>query len=352
MGVMKVHTVRSFMAAGAGALTLLGLIALPAALVGCPSGNNEGPDRARLRQDGQAVFGRPERSGRTAGKSAPLVRLGATAVALPAGTLTNSEAVWGKLDHKPWPADVRALLALNGIRVGMLKSSAWPELAKTLEQLKGIRLKSARLPVYPASPAQVFLQRNDHHQTVFAHRLDETVYGMDYPPGDAMLAVHCLVDPATPARMSMTVMPQVRASRQKMRYTKTDGRYNFIKVPILHNFTELAWQISVTMGDVIVLGPGRGARRSSAVGRLFFLRDVDGATFETVVFLAPDVTMVGGPAGPRRPAVLKPTSRPAAGRGKPAPAARPKAPSGTLPRPKGPPGPPPRPKGASRRKPR
>jgi len=311
MGVMNAHTVRSLTATGAGAVAFLGLIALPAALVGCPAADGDGPGRTRLHEEGQAVFGRPNRTARTAGKTVPLVRLGATAVAFPEGVLTNSETVWSELSHKRWPADVRALLALNGIRVGMLASSAWPDLAKTLERLKGIRLKSATLPTYPASPAQVFLRRTDRHQTVFAHRLDETVYGMDYPPGDVTLSVHCLVDEATPARMAMTVMPLVRASRRKMRYTKVNGRYNFIKVPALLRFRELAWQIPVTSGDVIVLGPGRGARQSSAAGRLLFLRDVDGATFETLVLLSPHVTIVGGPAGPQKPAVPGPASRPA-----------------------------------------
>ena len=310
MGVMKVHTPPLFASASVGVLGLLSLIALFVALPGCPSGPDDPTDLERARADGKALFTGSRQPARGGGRSWPLVRLRATVVAFPAGTVTRSEAVWDKLDHKPWTPNVRALLTLNGLRVGMMKSKAWPELVKTFEDLKGIRLRSAKLPAYPAAPVQVFLQRNGHYRTVFSYRLDETMFGMDYPPGDSLLSVQCLVDPRVPSRMTMAVMPLLQASRQKMRYTKSDGQYTFTKVPILSVFPELAWKISVTTDDIVMLGPGRRAARSSSVGRMFFFTDVNGVPFETVLLLAPDVTMVGGPDGPTPPPAARPTSRP------------------------------------------
>ena len=312
MSVMKVHTPPSFASARGEVLGLLSLVALLAALPGCPSAPDDTTNHERIGADGKMLFTRSRQPGGGVGRPWPLVRLRATAIAFPAGTVTRSEAVWDKLDHKPWTPNVRALLTLNGIRVGMLKSEAWPELAKTFGELKGIRLRSAKLPAYPASPVQVFLNRNDRYRTVFSYRLDETLYGMDYPPGEAMISVQCIVHPTVPSRMTMAVMPLLQASRQKMRYTKSNGRYNFTKVPVLSGFPELAWQISLTTNDVVMLGPGRRAERSSSAGSMFFFTDVNGVTFETVLLLAPDVTMVGGPDGPTAPPPAPmPTSRPA-----------------------------------------
>lgn len=306
MGGMKLQTVRSYSSACVGVL-----VALSAVLAGCrPSDDGRKDELIRFRQDAEAVFPRPNPGPRPGKRTLPLVRLGVTVVAFPAGTLTGGEAVWAKLKYKPWLPDVRALQSLNGLRVGILKTGAWPALAKTFEQLKGFRIKSAKLPAHRTSPVQVFLQRYNYHRTVFSYRLDETMFGMDYPPGDALMAVQCVVEAAMPSRMTMTVMPQVQASRQKMHYTKTNGRYSMIKRPILHNFAELAWQISATTDDIVVIGPGRGSQRSSSVGRMFFFRDLDGVTFETLLLLSPTVTMVGGPGGPMPPPKPKPTSRP------------------------------------------
>lgn len=307
MAGMKLCAVRSFSSACIGALAVLGLIALS----GCPAESAEEANLRRMREDGKMLFGRNDGRPGSARRSVPLVRLGATAVAFPAGTLTRSETVWAGLNHRPWQARTRALLTLNGVRVGMLKVSAWGQLAKTFEKLKGVRLKSAMLPVYASSPVQVFLQRNDKYQTIFTYRLDETMFGHDCPPGDAMLAVQCIVEPGAPTRMTMIAMPQVRTFRRKMRYTKTDDRYEFTQRPTLYNFEELAWRIALTTDDIVVMGPGPDAERNSSLGRMFFVRDVDGTMFETVLLLAPNVVMVGGPGGPQAPPRPKATSRPA-----------------------------------------
>jgi len=269
-----------------------------------------------MRADGRTIFGRPPTPApTTAGPRVPFIRLGATAVAFPAGTLTRSEAIWSKLNAKPWHAETRALLSLNGMRVGLLKGDAWAEMAQTFADLKGTRLKSTSLPAFPTSPVTVFLQREDFHQTIFTFRLNGTMFGMDYPPGDMLMSVNCFANPAAPSQVAMNVMPLVRSARSRMRQTKTEGRYTFTRMPEIYTFDAAAWQTTITSKDIIVIGPAIGAERASSLGHRFFFRQVDGATFETVLLLTPTVTMINAsaPATPLpdpEPRTNGPTSSP------------------------------------------
>lgn len=294
----------------------LALAALSTALGGCPADDEHARQiHQRIGEDGKALFGRPPQPtpvNADAGPRVPLVRLNATAVAFPVGTLTRSETIWSKLNSKPWPADTRALLSLNGLRVGLLKGDAWPDLAKTFTDLRGIRLKSTSLPAFAASPVRVFLQREDLHQTIFTFRLNGTMFGMDYPPGDMLMSVNCIADPANPFQVTLGAIPIVQSARTKMRYTKTGGRYTFIQRPDMYAFGEAAAQATIASTDVVVIGPGIGAERASSVGNRFFFRQVDGAMFETVLLLTPTVTMVNAPGRP--PTAPVPGSGPNAGK--------------------------------------
>ena len=309
---MMPHRVHSFRALRLGVWVALALGLPLVTLSGCPSPGDDGRKAASLRKDSKAVFGQRPPVSHPGARTVPLVRLGATAVAFPAGTLTRAIGVWSKLDARAWPPDVRALLTLNGLQVGILKAKAWPELAKTFEDLNGKRLKSATLPAYPNSPVAVFLRRAETHQTIFTFRLDGTMFGMDYPPGDMLMAVHCMADPIDPLRLSVGVTPQIQTLAHRTRLTKADGRYTTLKLPTFHNMDQASWRVSVSAGDIIMIGPGLETQRESSLGRHLFFRDVDGALFETVLLLSPTVTMVsasGGPVPQPRPG---PTSRPAA----------------------------------------
>jgi len=309
---MKRHTRRPLPAPHAGPLVALVLAMAIGALPGCPPGKGDDEKKLdSLRDEGKAVFGaRPAPSG-PGMRKVPLVRLGATAVAFPAGTMTKALGVWTRLDARPWPPDVRALLTLNGVQVGLMKAEDWPELAKTFEDLGGKRLRSATLPAYPNAPVPVFLRRADHHQTIFTFRADGTMFGMDYPPGDMLVSVHCMADPMDPTRLSVGVMPQIQTLRHTTRLIKSDGRYATIKRPTFHNMDQASWRVSVKAGQIIMIGPGAETDRKSSLGRRLFFRDVDGTLFETVLLLSPTVTMVNASGGPLPPPRPGPTSRPA-----------------------------------------
>ena len=310
---MKCPASRPFLWSRVGLAAPLALGMLLGALPGCPARKNDDAKKIdSLRADRKAIFGARPAPSAPSMRKVPLVRLGATAVAFPAGTLTRALGVWSGLDARPWPPDVRALLTLNGVRVGLLKAADWPKLAKTFEGLGGKRLKSATLPAYPNAPVSVLLRRTDYHQTIFTFRPDGTMFGLDYPPGDMLMSVHCMSDPLDPNRLTVGVVPQIQSLRHTTRLTKTDGRYAALKRPTFHNMDLASWRVSVGAGDIIMIGPGAESTRESSLGRRLFFRDVDGTLFETVLLLSPTVTMVSASGGPLPAPRPGPTSRPAA----------------------------------------
>ena len=68
---------------------------------------------------------------------------------------------------------------------------------------------------------------------------------------------------------------------------------------IVYNFPQRTFQLSVPAKSYVVIGPGAQARRPSSIGQHFLVRERDGAKFETVLVLVPQLLAAPMPKRPQ-----------------------------------------------------
>ena len=267
-------------------------VAIMSAVVagGCP---NKDDPAERFRRDAKLLFPVPEAGKKPVlTKPVTLSRLRMTAIRLPLGVASRSEAIWKHLDNRRIARDTVARLAINGVRIGVGRQKNWPTLVKVIEALNGQMLNTSIMPVLAGKPVKVLLDRHDQPQTIFTFRLDQTLYGKIYPPGHNRLAIDCNINDFSIGGMTLSILPQIQQFRRKIQYHKQPGGFSMTTAPILHSFYALQCEVPLSDTDFIIIGPGGRSARSTSVGYNFFLQDIRGVKYETLVLIAPQVVRI------------------------------------------------------------
>lgn len=218
-----------------------------------------------------------------------VVRLRLVTVQLPIGSVSDSEELWNYLDEEPVGARIGSGLAYNGFRAGLGQDSAWPDIAKILRQLTGQPLTRSHMLAQIGQPLAIVLKPGQDAQTIFTFRPDRTLYGQDYPPGDNVLTLTAGVDLDKPSDVHLMCAPLIRSTRRRPRYVKEPGGYLLSAEATYYPLEELEFQFKVPAGGFILIGPGRGLKRPSSPGYHFLVREKNGAKFETILVIAPEV---------------------------------------------------------------
>jgi len=271
-----------------------------AALGGC---RNDSGASSATREQFLALFGRRPAPRSTRGPG-PIhfVRLHLRLVELPVGAASGSEQIWSRLQDAPLGSDSQMRLALNGVRLGLARQDNWPQLAKVLERLGGRDVpKFSVVRVRPGPPTPIVIRRCPRQQTIFTFRRDRTLAGADYQPADNLLAVHCALRPPDPRTVMMTVLPQVRSLRRKIKYVKEAEGYGLSRRAVRRSFDSLMFRVRLTEKDLLIIGPGAESQRRSSVGRHFFFRTSAGMEFETLLVLRPEIVEISATPPPEVP---------------------------------------------------
>lgn len=287
-------------------LAILPITAAAALLVGCPPD----PDPANSVSSTNSVP--PLVEVRAGSKVDPtthmlLVRIKSMQIELPVGTASASEEIWSYLDEEPVGAARGAALGRNGLRVGLGRQDSWPDLAKVLRRMTGRGFRHSVKLTKPGMPATFALNERDRGKTIFTSHADRSLSGADYPPGRDLLSILCTIDEDEPSTVLVTASLQIESARRKSNLSAVNGSITVVAKPTICNFPELTFQLSVPAKDFLVVGPGGQARRPTSIAHHFLLRERDGAEFETVIVLIPEVL-----TAPRHKKRLGPASVPPA----------------------------------------
>lgn len=229
-----------------------------------------------------------------------LIRIKSIEIELPAGTASGSEEIWSYLDEEPVGAARGAALGRNGLRVGTGHQDSWPDLAKVLKQMTGRAFRHGVKLRRPAIPAMFELNKRDRGTTIFTSHANRSLSGADYPPGRDILSILCTIDEDEPSTVLVTASLQIESARRKPKFSAPGGDVILTVKPTIYNFPELTFQLSVPTKDFLVVGPSAQARRPTSIGHHFLVQERDGAKFERVIVLTPEV--VTAPKSKRRPA--------------------------------------------------
>ena len=221
-----------------------------------------------------------------------VIRHRLTTIQLPLGAVSDTEQIWGYINEEPLGAKLGTCLARNGIRVGVGRESDWPAIAKILRRLTGQPLMDSNTMARPGQPIPVALKKDQGTQTIFMFRPDETLFGNDYPAGDNLLVITAGTDYDDPRTVRISGVPVVRSSYRRARYVKGPAGYELKSESLHYPLDQLAFEFGVPPGGFLIIGPGPEVRRQSSPGNRFLVRQTKGASFETLLVIAPEVFAV------------------------------------------------------------
>ena len=179
-------------------------------------------------------------------------------------------------------------------------ASDWPrrklvDLVGVLQGLAGRNILYASVPDVSNSPSSVSLREDQPPQTIFTVGRDGSASGTDYPAGDYVLTLGSRLNGQDRSRVLLTAVPQIRQASARTTIVRTDGRLGLETYQPMLSFEEAAISVTISVGDVLVIGPGRESRRPSSIGHSFLTGSRNGLPFETVILLIPEVITPSAP---------------------------------------------------------
>ncbi len=235
-----------------------------------------------------------------------ILRLQVISIEAPVGTVSGSEDIWSYVDEEPLGPARAAALGRNGLRVGMGRRDTWPDMARILKGLTAKGYTDRLMHCLPGKALEVPLKEHDSEVTIFTSQADRTLSGCDYPAGQDLLSLMGTINEDEPWNVLITALPQIRAAQGRQRLFTREGRVVAETRQDVFDFSDLRFQLSVRAKDFLIIGPNAQSGNSSSPGHHFLVRDKDGAKFETVLVIIPQVLATARPPEGESP-LLPPT---------------------------------------------
>jgi hypothetical protein len=258
-------------------------LAVAAALAGCgpPQGPFGPPPTVRTVETTASA------ESRQAGPLGVCLRL--AVIDLPLGAASEGEEVWARLREDTIDPERSRIMKANGLRAGVAKARNLVDLIGALEGLTGREILYGTIPAVSDNPRTVTLRMDEPPRTFFMITREGSIRGADYPGGEYMLAVACRLYKDDPSRVLLTAMPQIRSATPDTRIVRTGGRLTFQPYRQVLGLDEAAVTLTMAVGDILVIGPSREARRPSSIGHAFLVGDREGIPFENVLLVIPEM---------------------------------------------------------------
>ncbi len=252
------------------------LIAFTATLVGC-----DGDDPGSIRD----IFARDEPQVDTTVK---ILKVHVTVVEVPIGSASESTILWGLLNRQVLAVDEEIALADNGLQIGVGPKEDWSRLEDVLVDLSGLQREPMTITTVPDLPVPIVVAEHTDRQTIFLVHTDDTVSGMDYPPGSYVLSMLFALDPDGRS-LTVTALPQVETTRRRPMIVTDMGTAAIVNRPTVFNVYPLMFQTRMSKGDFMVIGTSDRAKRSTSIGRAYMVTERDGVPVERVLVITPQI---------------------------------------------------------------
>jgi len=220
-----------------------------------------------------------------------LVRLKFMAIDLPLGATSESERLWSYLDEEPVGAQIGMTLGQNGFRVGQGRGSDWPEIKDVIDRLTIKSWRSWIVQTPPGNSVSVALKEKQGTQTIFVFRRNRTLFAMDYPPGDNVLAIVPTLSYDDPTAVHITASTLIRTTRRRSQYVRTPAGYVMTTAPVLHQLPDIDFRLTVPQTGLVMIGPSKAARDATSPGGAFLSHSIDGVRFEQILVIVPEVVV-------------------------------------------------------------
>ena len=207
-------------------------------------------------------------------------------VDLPVGDIRHSLKIWNHVDQTQSNPRLTALLARNGLRIGVAPADAWPAL-RVLFEANNAKSLRARHAVQSGAPLSLRLGQVRGGKSMFEYQPDGRLVGRTFERGAKFLHIDYALDPSDPTRTIVKVTPEVRKFSASRHWQNIDGRIREVPRYEGRLFSGLSAEFSVGPGEFVVIGPSETAGLESLVGSRFLTTEENNVSYETVICLTP-----------------------------------------------------------------
>lgn len=226
-------------------------------------------------------------SGRSLRPSTTLgVQLDVLRMELPIDTVRHSLKVWNHVDELRSGPDSAALLARNGMRLGVATQGAWPAI-RTIFEACGAGVRDSRQITTNGPPVSVELGAVEPGQSVFSFDSRGRLKGQSFQVGQRLVHLSCTPHPGVEGVTDVTVSFEILIDRGLMEWRQEAGVIRQVPAYDHYEFDGLSTTLTLRPGEFLVIGPGDASDNPYLVGGRFFSGDGPAGPCETVLCITP-----------------------------------------------------------------
>jgi hypothetical protein len=209
-------------------------------------------------------------------------------VELPIHAIRHSIKVWNHVDELQLPPQQCALLARNGLRIGVANVDAWPAIL-TLLQANGARSDQRKHAVQSGHPLTLDMGTIADGETIFTYNARERLVGDTFPAGHKYVYIDYDVHADDPSRVTLRVMLEIHALSPSRRWTVDPDTFPEKPDYLGKVFADLAATFVVEEDQFLVIGPSPQAGTEHLLGGKFFEQVAGGRRYEILIFATPQL---------------------------------------------------------------
>ena len=213
-------------------------------------------------------------------------------VDLPIESTRHSLKVWNHLDESQSAPGRVALLARNGIRVGVADGSAWPAL-RAIFEANNARTVRRQDTVGDGLPRFFELGRVAEGDTYFVHTQRGALEGGTFAAGVKRLRIDYAIKEDAPQTVVVRVTPEFYEDEAQEKWVESGGEVVAVRDHGGVVFDELSATATLQPGQFLVIGGSERANRGLLVGSWWFNSTLDMRGYETLVCITPKVVRIG-----------------------------------------------------------
>lgn len=237
-----------------------------------------------------------EAAGRERSAGSELVELGVVfevlRVDLPRKDGRAALKIWNHLNESIGDPGLTALLARNGLRIGVGDDETWPALRAVFEANDA---RTAHVDQLAESGRPVILPLGEVQSgnSYFLHRRTAGLEGGTFPTGQCQFQIDFAVSERDLASIELRIAPRLEESRTRTRVVDQGGALVTVRDRPAQAFEELTVNLTVAPGEYVVIGSSAEAKPAGEgflLGSWWFTAKLGAETFETVLCVKPKVT--------------------------------------------------------------
>lgn len=207
-------------------------------------------------------------------------------VEMPAAGAESSARLWKHIDESNADPSLPALLARNGVRIGVADENNWPALRSMFEQ-GGARTSRDQFSAQPGYPALINVGPLESGGMYFLHRRGGKVEGGTFDEGDRVVRLDYEIPPDDPSLVLVRVTLEARCGADR-RFVRQGGEVRELAVRDGESFGEMACSVRLTRGQYLVLGSAENANTGFRIGSWWFRAQRGKSKFESLLCIRPD----------------------------------------------------------------